>query len=183
MTRCEVTIVHIDDEPSMLSALRRSLTRSWPASDGILRLHSCVSPSVALDTLLVDPVDVVISDYRMPEMDGVELLRRVRERQPHAGRVLLSGTAERSFLRSAVNHAAVARVLRKPWRDDDLLEAVRHCVQLRRLQMENAQLSDQVSAQRRQLSQQEGSLRHYRELHSAGAALSFPADQPDPELS
>ena len=86
-------------------------------------------------------------------------------------------------LRSAVNHAAVARVLRKPWRDDDLLEAVRHCVQLRRLQMENAQLSDQVSAQRRQPSQQEGSLRHYRELHSAGAALSFPSDHPDQELS
>ena len=160
MTPSEVTVVHIDDEPSILSALRRALLRVWPASGGTLKLRSFTSAAAALGTLLTEPVDVVICDYRMPEMDGVELLRRVRELQPHTGRILLSGTTDLSFLLHAVNHAAVARVLRKPWVDEELLEAVRHCVALRRLQLENAELADQVRVQRGQLSQQDATLRH-----------------------
>lgn len=165
MTLSEINIVHIDDEPSILSALRRALLRVWPASGGPLKLRSFTSAAAALGTLLTEPVDVVICDYRMPEMDGVELLRRVRELQPHTGRILLSGTTDLSFLLHAVNQAAVARVLRKPWVDEELLEAVRHCLVLRRLQLENAELADQVRVQRGQLSQQEATLRHFGSLH------------------
>ena len=165
MTPSEVTVVHIDDEPGILAALRRALLRVWPASGGTLKLRSFTSAAAALGTLLTEPVDVVICDYRMPEMDGVELLRRVRELQPHTGRILLSGTTDLSFLLHAVNQAAVARVLRKPWVDEELLEAVRHCVALRRLQLENAELADQVRVQRGQLSQQEATLRHFGSLH------------------
>lgn len=165
MTPFEISIVHIDDEPSILSALRRALLRVWPAPGGTLKLRSFTSAAAALGTLLTEPVDVVICDYRMPEMDGVELLRRVRELQPHTGRILLSGNTDLSFLLNAVNQAAVARVLRKPWIDEELLEAVRHCVTLRRLQLENAELADQVRVQRGQLSQQEATLRHYGSLH------------------
>lgn len=165
MTLCEISIVHIDDEPSILSSLRRALLRVWPASGGTLKLRSFTSAAAALGPLLTEPVDVVICDYRMPEMDGVELLRRVRELQPHTGRILLSGTTDLSFLLHAVNQAAVARVLRKPWVDEELLEAVRHCVALRRLLLENAELADRVRVQRGQLSQQEATLRHFGSLH------------------
>ena len=160
MTPTEVTVVHIDDEPAILAALRRALLRVWPASGGPLKLRSFTLAAAALGTLLTEPVDVVICDYRMPEMDGVELLRRVRELQPHTGRILLSGTTDLSFLLHAVNQAAVARVLRKPWVDEELLEAVRHCMALRQLQLENAQLADQLRVQRGQLSQQDATLRH-----------------------
>jgi two-component system, probable response regulator PhcQ len=165
MTPSEVTVVHIDDEPSILAALRRALLRVWPASGGTLKLRSFTSAAGALGTLLTEPVDVVICDYRMPEMDGVELLRRVRELQPHTGRILLSGATDLSFLLHAVNQAAVARVLRKPWVDEDLFEAVRHCLALRRLQIENAELADQVRVQRGQLSQHEAALRQFGSLH------------------
>ena len=161
----DISVVHIDDEPGILSALRRALRRVWPAQDGPLELRSFTSAAAALGTLLTEPVDVVICDYRMPEMDGVELLRRVRELQPHTGRILLSGNTDLSFLLNAVNHAAVARVLRKPWVDEELLEAVRHCVTLRRLQLENAELADQLRVQRGQLSQQDATLRRYGSLH------------------
>lgn len=165
MTPSEISIVHIDDEPSILSALRRALLRVWPASGGALKLRSFTSAAAALGTLLTEPVDVVICDYRMPEMNGVELLRRVRELQPHTGRILLSGSTDLSFLLHAVNQAAVARVLCKPWADEELLETVRHCVALRRLQIENAELADQVRVQRGLLSQQEATLRHFCSLH------------------
>lgn len=165
MTASEVSIVHIDDEPGILSALRRALLRAWPPASGSLKLRSFTSAAAALGTLLTEPVDVVICDYRMPEMDGVELLRRVRELQPHTGRILLSGTTDLSFLLQAVNQAAVGRVLRKPWLDEELVESVRHCVALRRLQLENAELADQVRVQRGQLSQQDATLRQYVNRH------------------
>ncbi|MDO9092024.1 MAG: response regulator [Rubrivivax sp.] len=165
MTPSEISIVHIDDESSILSALRRALVRVWPAASGNLKLRSFTSAAAALGTLLTEPVDAVICDYRMPEMDGVELLRRVRELQPHTGRILLSGATDLSFLLHAVNQAAVARVLRKPWVDEELLEAVRNCVALRRLQLENADLADQVRVQRGQISQQDATLRRYGSLH------------------
>lgn len=178
MTASEVSIVHIDDEPGILSALRRALLRAWPPASGSLKLRSFTSAAAALGTLLTEPVDVVICDYRMPEMDGVELLRRVRELQPHTGRILLSGTTDLSFLLQAVNQAAVGRVLRKPWLDEELVESVRHCVALRRLQLENAELADQVRVQRGQLSQQDATLRQYVNRHPEVTEVICPESGP-----
>ena len=134
MTSSDVIVVHVDDEPSVLSALRRTLMRVCSGQSIRVDVRSFASASAALGTLLTESVDVVISDYRMPEMDGVELLRRVRELQPYTGRILLSGSTEYSFLLMAVNQAAVTRVLVKPWADEELFDAIRHCVAMRRLQ-------------------------------------------------
>ena len=165
MTSSDVIIVHVDDEPSVLSALRRTLIRVCSGQCFHVDVRSFASATAALGTLLTESVDVVISDYRMPEMDGVELLRRVRELQPYTGRILLSGSTEYSFLLMAVNQAAVTRVLVKPWADEELFDAIRHCVAMRRLQLENADLADQVRVQRGLLSQQEATLRRIASLH------------------
>ncbi len=184
MTPSEVLILHIDDEPHILSALRRSLARWGSGQDLKVSIRSHTSAASALGTLLTESVDIVISDYRMPDMDGVELLRRVRELQPFAGRILLSGTTDLSFLLGAVNQAAVARVLQKPWTDSDLQEAVRQCVLVRRLQLENAELADEVRVQRGLLSQQEASLRKLASLHpeiteiECGRSALSPPTQP-----
>jgi response regulator RpfG family c-di-GMP phosphodiesterase len=165
MTPSDIAIVHVDDEPSILSALRRSLTRVCVGRGVHVNIRSFTSAGAALGTLLTEPVDVVISDYRMPEMDGVELLRRVRELQPYTGRILLSGSTEYSFLLMAVNQAAVTRVLVKPWVEEELFDAIRQSVAVRRLQLENAELADQVRVQRGLLSQKEATLRRIASLH------------------
>jgi two-component system, probable response regulator PhcQ len=165
MNPSDIALVHVDDEPSMLSALRRSLSRVCAGRGVHVQVRSFTSAGAALGTLLTEAVDVVIADYRMPEMDGVELLRRVRELQPYAGRILLSGSTEYSFLLMAVNQAAVTRVLVKPWVEEELFDAIRHCVAVRRLQLENAELADQVRVQRGQLSQQEATLRRIASLN------------------
>ncbi len=165
MTQSDIAIVHVDDEPSILSALRRTLTRVCVGRGVHVHIRSFTSASAALGTLLTESVDVVISDYRMPEMDGVELLRRVRELQPYTGRILLTGSTEYSFLLMAVNQAAVTRVLVKPWVDEELFDAIRQSVAVRRLQLENAELADQLRVQRGLLSQQEATLRRIASLH------------------
>ena len=159
-----VRVVHVDDDAAVLAALRRSLTRVWQPRDGQLQLRSYTSAADALGSLLTDPVAVVICDYRMPDMDGVELLRRVRELQPHSGRVLLSGSNDLSFLFGAVNQAAVARVLRKPWLDEELLGAVQQCLALRHLQLENAELADLLRVQRGLLTAQAAAQRRLDNL-------------------
>lgn len=165
MTPSDITVVHVDDEPRVLSALTRTLARVSKAQDVRIQVRSFSSTSAALGMLLTDPVDVVIADYRMPDMDGVELLRRVGELQPYTGRILLSGVTEYSFLLLAVNQAAVTRVLLKPWVDEELFDAVRQSVAVRRLLLENAELADQVRVQRGLISQQEATLRRLLSLH------------------
>lgn len=165
MTSSDITVVHVDDEPRVLSALARNLTRVCAIQGMRVHIRSFSSAIAALGTLLLEPVDVVIADYRMPEMDGVELLRRVGELQPYAGRILLSGVTEYSFLLMAVNQAAVTRVLVKPWVDEELFDAIRQGVTVRRLQLENAALADEVRVQRGVLSQHEATFRRIASLH------------------
>jgi DNA-binding NtrC family response regulator len=187
MTPSDIAIVHVDDEPSILSALRRTLSRVGVGRGVHFNVRSFSSAGAALGTLLTESVDVVVSDYRMPEMDGVELLRRVRELQPYAGRILLSGATEYSFLLMAVNEAAVTRVLVKPWVDEELFDAIRQSVAVRRLQLENAELADQVRVQRGLLSQHDATLRRIASLHPeitevicAGEALTANSEPPLP---
>ena len=175
-----VRVVHIDDDAGVLAALRRGLNRVWQPRDGVLQLRSYTSAADALGSLLTEPVAVVICDYRMPGMNGVELLRRVRELQPHTGRILLSGSQELSFLLGAVNQAAVARVLRKPWLDEELLEAVLHCLTLRQLQLENAELADLLRVQRGQLSPQAAQQRRLDSLRPEITDIDCSASPPDP---
>jgi DNA-binding NtrC family response regulator len=80
-------ILFVDDEPAILDALRRSfrIHRSrW-------QMEFAISAARALEVLAADSVDVVVTDFRMPEMDGGQLLSVVRERYPHTARLILSG--------------------------------------------------------------------------------------------
>ena len=185
----DLDILLVDDDPAILSALRRGITRGWAQWGAEARVHLCTSPSTALGRLLTESVDIVIADYRMPEMEGIELLRRVRDLQPFSGRILLADASDYNALLQMANEVGVARVLVKPWADEELVESLRQCVEMRRLLLENAELADQLRVQRGQISSKEADTRrqgflepevtqvvftpsHFGELHSAAAPLS-----------
>ena len=69
-------------------------------------------------------VHVIMTDQRMPRVTGVEMLRAVRLRHPHAVRILFTGYADIEAVIAAINQGRVFRFLRKPWRPEDILEAV-----------------------------------------------------------
>lgn len=109
----------LDDEPNILAALRRTLRRDgW-------RVHATSSPHEALDILSAHAVGVVVSDQRMPQMNGTEFLRQVRQQYPETVRILLSGYSEIGAVTAAVNEGAVWKCLSKPWDDEVLREQVR----------------------------------------------------------
>lgn len=119
-------ILLVDDEPYILSALRRSLAAiDADELDGdALHFEAFTSPEAAIERSDEEDFDLVISDYRMPSMNGVEFLARIMESQPLVPRVIISGCADREAIISAVNEVHLARFLEKPWDDHALRDAV-----------------------------------------------------------
>jgi two-component system probable response regulator PhcQ len=119
-------VLLVDDEPNILSSLRRSLaTIDARQLDGeALRFETFTSPEAAITRCDEEDFDLVISDYRMPSMNGVEFLARVMESQPAVPRVIISGYADREAIIAAVNTVHLTRFIEKPWDDEDLRRAV-----------------------------------------------------------
>lgn len=120
-------ILFVDDEAHVLKGLRRSLLEMEPQFD----IAFCDSAAAALDALDRQPADVVVSDMRMPRMDGAQLLDEVRRRHPATIRVILSGYAEAETILKTV---AVAHVyLAKPCEPRILLDSILRPLALRRM--------------------------------------------------
>ena len=108
-------ILLVDDEKSILDSLYRFCRqRKWDA----IRVEDGAE---GLELLANEEVDVIISDMRMPKMDGAEFLRKSRTVAPNAMRILLTGYADMEAVISAVNDAKIHSHLNKPW-DDKVLE-------------------------------------------------------------
>ncbi len=115
----EHTILFVDDEVNILKALQR-LLRAEP-----LKVLSASRPQEALELLERTPAQVVVTDQRMPEMTGVELLAAVRERHPDVVRMMLTGYTEMNVAVEAINRGEIYRLITKPWNDDELKATIR----------------------------------------------------------
>lgn len=113
------TLLLVDDEPYILNSLKRLLRREN------YRVLTATSGPEALEILALNPVRVVISDQRMPEMSGIELLSKVKSLYPDTVRIILSGYSELATVTDAINRGAVWKYLTKPWDDETLKEEVR----------------------------------------------------------
>ncbi len=124
-------VLFVDDEPNLLDALRRALRglEGWnPLFAG--------SGEQALATFDQGPVDVIVSDLRMPGMDGAELLRLVQEKSPDTVRIVLSGHADANMVMKSVKQAH--QFLTKPCPADEIAEVLRKAYNLRRILTDNA---------------------------------------------
>ncbi|BCB26274.1 hypothetical protein SKTS_11600 [Sulfurimicrobium lacus] len=112
----ERTILFVDDDANILAALKRSLRRSG------YRILTAGSGREGLDLLATNPVQVVVTDQRMPEMSGAEFIARVKELYPDTVRIVLSGYTDLESITRLINAGAVYKFLTKPWEDDQLRE-------------------------------------------------------------
>lgn len=142
----------VDDEPPILSALQRAL-RPLGCS-----IHAFSDVQEALQALTSHEYAVIVSDYKMPGLDGITYLRFARQRQPEALRMILSGHGDRDSMIQAINSAEIYRFLSKPWEDYEIEAALRSAVELYRSRLQNRQLMDRVR------SQQDALRRHQEEL-------------------
>lgn len=146
----------VDDEPNILSSLRRALV-AMPSNvfEGGLHIETFEFPMQALERARHSTFDLVISDYRMPLMDGVAFLEALRTLQPHLARLILSGYADLGAMIGAINRANIFRFIAKPWDALELEIAIRQALRHRNLMMENQTLADLVRVQQQQLSRSE----------------------------
>jgi response regulator RpfG family c-di-GMP phosphodiesterase len=128
------TILFVDDEPSILSSLRR-LFRPHGYS-----IFIAESGEQGLQILEKESIDLVVSDMRMPEMDGAHFLELVRQRWPHVVRLLLTGYADVTSTIAAINCGEIYRYIAKPWDDNDIVLTVRDALEHQRLAAENDRL-------------------------------------------
>ncbi len=155
-------IMLVDDESGIISALRRLLRNTPVTCNGRhfpLQIEAYTSPVNALARLGEMRFDLLLADYRMPEMDGVQFLSRSREVQPAAVRLILSGYADLNGLIGAINEAAIFRFIAKPWNDYELVTAIGQALAHHDLMAENQRLADRARAARGELSAQELALR------------------------
>jgi diguanylate cyclase (GGDEF)-like protein/PAS domain S-box-containing protein len=113
------TLLLVDDEPNVISSLHRLLRREG------YRILTAGNGARALELLATHPVQVILSDQRMPHMTGTEFLRRVKELHPDTVRIVLSGYTDLDSVMRAVNEGAIYKFLHKPWNDDLLREHIR----------------------------------------------------------
>jgi len=146
------TVLCVDDEPNILSAIRRALRGTG------YRVLVADGGQQALQVLATESVHLVISDMRMPGMDGAQLLEQVRLQWPSISRMLLTGHADMASTIAAINRGEIFRYITKPWNEDELLLAVRDALERQALLYEKSRL-------------EHGAARHSDELIRLNASL------------
>lgn len=148
----------LDDEESILHALTRLLRATPCVYDGEvfpIKLHTFSSARAALEFIKHNRVDLILSDYRMPEMSGVEFLKQAMAIQPDSARLILSGYADLNSVIGAINETHIYRFISKPWKDYELISAIAQALAYRRLQEENQTLADRQRFAQKSISAEE----------------------------
>ena len=109
----------VDDEPGIVNALRRVFRQEN------YEVLTANSGQEGLARLAEGPVQLVISDFMMPGINGAQFLREVKQRSPDTIRIMLTGHANTDAVMGAINEGAVYKFILKPWNDDDLREHIR----------------------------------------------------------
>lgn len=165
------TVLLVDDEANILSSLRRVL-RTEP-----YRLLLATDATQALQYLDTNAVDLVISDARMPGMDGVSLLTEVQKRWPSCVRIMLTGYADLATSVKAINEGQVYRYISKPWNDDEIKLIIKQALAYQYSERERARLESLTRQQNQHLQELNATLE--RRVAERTAELQQTADMLD----
>jgi len=144
-----VTILCVDDEPNILRALKRVFVEY-----DNYHLLTAESGEEALQILREHPgIQVIISDYRMPGMSGVDFLARSAEINPDTMRIILSGFADTNAMLEAINIGHVFKFVPKPWNDEELCATVTQAVEVAGLKRHNKDLQFQLQQRNKELNE------------------------------
>jgi len=127
-------ILVVDDEENNLQLFMRTFRKKY-------NVFMAKTGQEALDILRNNKVDLIISDQRMPEMEGVEFLQHSLELSPDSVRILITGYADANAIISAINSVKIHRYIKKPWIPEDLINVVDASLEIYQLNIDNQQLT------------------------------------------
>lgn len=145
----QIKILCVDDEKNVLKALRRLFI-----DEDQYEILIAESGEEGLNILNEEgDIRLVVSDYRMPGMNGVEFLSQVCAKWPHIIRIVLSGYADTAAVVEAINLGQIYKFIPKPWNDEELKTAIHTALQHQELQFQNTQLAEELQQKNQQLKE------------------------------
>ena len=138
-------VLLVDDEESILNSLRR-LLRGQP-----YEVLLATSGAQALEVMAQQSIDLVMTDARMPNMDGATLLARIHQLYPTTTRILLTGYADMPTIIKAINEGKIHRYISKPWNDEEMLLTLRQALAHQHSERERQRLEQLTRLQNDQL--------------------------------
>ncbi len=124
----DAKLVIVDDEEMVLTSLGAYLELETD-----YEVSTFSSAKAALEHIKANPIDLVISDYLMPEMDGISFLAQVKAMQPDAPRIILTGYADKENAIKGINEVGLYQYIEKPWDNDALQLVIRNALEKRQL--------------------------------------------------
>lgn len=166
---CRILVV--DDEQNILNAMKRVMRKEvdWD-------VEYFNDPVAALERAEQTTFELIMSDYRMPVMDGVRFLNESKKSQPDAIRLILSGYTDLDALLGAINQAEIFRFMSKPWQDYDLRMVLQQALAHREIIVENKRLADKVREQQNELDRRKSALDKLRSTNPVLADVQWTDD-------
>ncbi len=147
----KASILIVDDQVEILNSLRRLFKAEY-------HVFTAASGAEGLEIVRQEPLAVILSDQRMPQMDGVHFLKEAMHAQPEAVRLMITGYADIEATISAVNEANIYQYISKPFEPDDLLNIVAGAVQRYRLAQKNKELQKKLERANQALAMEKNAL-------------------------
>lgn len=164
-------ILVVDDEQNILNAMKRVVRKE---ADWEVEFFN--DPLAALERSKETTFELIMSDYRMPVMDGVKFLNESKKTQPDAIRLILSGYTDLDALLGAINQAEIFRFMSKPWQDYDLRMVLQQALAHREILVENQRLADKVREQQNELDRRKSALDKLRSTNPVLADVQWADD-------
>ncbi len=129
----KINILYVDDEVHNLQAFKATFRREY-------NVYIAESGKEALKIFDNQPLDIILTDQRMPEMTGIEFLEEVQKINPEPMRILITGYSDINAVIDAINKGQVYRYLNKPWQEAELRATIESAYEVFRLRRENKEL-------------------------------------------
>jgi signal transduction histidine kinase len=138
------TILYVDDEVSNLNIFRNTFRREY-------NVLTAASAAEGLEILKNQSVDLILTDQRMPDMDGISFLKQTISQFPGLNRILITGYTDFDALKSAINDAKIFQYIQKPWREEQLRNIIDQALEIYALRQENENLNNQLVEKNKEL--------------------------------
>ena len=144
MSKNKINILYVDDEQNNLVSFKATFRIKY-------NVHTALSGDEAMQIIESTPIDIIITDQRMPNMTGVEFLEKVLETHPEPMRILLTGYADMSAVVDAVNKGKIFHYLSKPWNEEELSMSIERAYEVYEEKKNIVDLNDKLATSNDQL--------------------------------
>lgn len=144
MQEDKINVLYVDDEENNLMSFKATFRMKY-------NVHTAISGEQAIKIMDSTPIDIIITDQRMPQMTGVEFLESIIDRHPEPMRILLTGYADLNAVIDAVNKGKIFHYHTKPWNEDELEATIKRAYDVYKLRKDEKELTEKLGVTNSQL--------------------------------